>query len=91
MVDRGRLQLLCCYSFYSRELKIPRVWYGVCVVVDVGSIVPQEADEDSHGKERRTVSPFTALFKLVVWAARSAVLILTVLFFSVVLMFGGRK
>jgi hypothetical protein len=37
------------------------------------------------------MSPLTMIFKLLVWAARSAVLILTVMFFSVVLMFGVRK
>lgn len=60
-------------------------------MVEVRLIVPQEAGGEHHGKERRIMSPLTMLFKLLVWAARSAVLILTVMFFSVVLMFSGKK
>jgi hypothetical protein len=44
-----------------------------------------------YGKEIPIMSPFAALYKIVVWVARSVVLILAVLFLSMLLMLGGRR
>ena len=37
------------------------------------------------------MSPFTALYKIAIWAARSVALVFAVLFLSMLLMLSGRK
>jgi hypothetical protein len=37
------------------------------------------------------MNPFAVVYKIAIWAARSVVLVLVVLFLSMLLMLGGRK
>jgi hypothetical protein len=76
--------------FLATNRVTTRIWHFTCISGVVGHGSPIDRAPTAHHEEVPIMSLLTVLFKTAVWAARSAVLILTVMLFTVVLRFARK-